>query len=66
MCSEAVIRSFSEQTKHFDLLCLSRSSTMSSQVPDSWLMTVLLDLEVPHLELSSHISNRMGNFFYPV
>lgn len=65
-CSEAAVSLFSEQTKKFDLLCLGRSSTMSSQVPDSQLMTVLLDLKVPHLGLDSHISNRMGNFFYPV
>lgn len=63
-CCEAAFSLFSEQAKRLHLLCLGRSST--SQVPATWLMTVLLDLPVPHLGLDSHICNRMGNFLYPV
>lgn len=63
-CSEAAFSLFSEQAKVLHLLCPGRSST--SQVAASWLMTVLLDLLVPHLGLDSHICNRTVNFPYPV
>lgn len=63
-CWEAVFSLFSEQAKRLHLLCLGRSST--SQVPASWLMTLLLDLPVPPFGAWFTYFNRMGNFLYPV
>lgn len=64
-CSEAAFSLFSEQAKRLDLLCLGRSSTMSSQVPAIWLMTTLGHTSPPFGVWLIYFQQN-GYFFYPV